>query len=73
MALHTGDVAGLYWVATRSAARGQGLAAACTVAATNLALERGARVVALQASPMGDPIYRRLGWQETGRIQRWSR
>ncbi len=72
MVMHTGEMAGLYWVATRESARGQGLAAACTVAATNLALERGARAVALQASPMGDPVYRRLGWRETGRIQRWS-
>lgn len=72
MVLHTGEMAGLYWVATRSEARGQGLAAACTVAATELALARGARAVALQASPMGDPIYRRLGWRETSRIQRWS-
>jgi GNAT superfamily N-acetyltransferase len=72
MVLHTGEMAGLYWVAARPEARGQGLAAACTVAATNLALERGARAVALQASPMGDPIYRRLGWREYDRLQRWS-
>ncbi len=72
MVLHTGDMAGLYWVATRPEARGQGLAAACTVAATNLALERGANAVALQASPMGDPVYRRLGWREYDRLQRWS-
>ncbi|MEY4766390.1 MAG: hypothetical protein RI907_3063 [Pseudomonadota bacterium] len=72
MVLHTPEVAGLYWVATREAARGQGVAAACTVAATNLALERGARAVALQASPMGEPVYRRLGWREYGRMQRWS-
>jgi GNAT superfamily N-acetyltransferase len=72
MVLHTGDMAGLYWVATRPEARGQGLAAACTVAATNLALERGAKAVALQASPMGAPVYRRLGWREYDRLQRWS-
>ena len=72
MVLHTGEMAGLYWVATRPEARGQGLAAACTVAATNLALERGATAVALQASPMGEPIYHRLGWREYGRLQRWS-
>jgi GNAT superfamily N-acetyltransferase len=72
MVMHTGEMAGLYWVATLPEARGLGLAAACTVAATNLALERGARAVALQASPMGEPVYRRLGWREYGRLQRWS-
>ncbi len=72
MVMHTGEMAGLYWVATRPEARGLGLAAACTVAATNLALEKGARAVALQASPMGEPVYRRLGWREYGRLQRWS-
>ncbi len=72
MVMHTGEMAGLYWVATLPDARGLGLAAACTVAATNLALERGARAVALQASPMGEPVYRRLGWREYGRMQRWS-
>jgi len=72
MVLHTGDMAGLYWVATRPEARGQGLAASCSVAATKLALERGAKAVALQASPMGDAIYRRLGWRECDRLQRWS-
>ncbi len=72
MVLHTGEMAGLYWVATRPEARGQGLAAACTAAASNLALERGAKAVALQASPMGDLIYRRLGWREYDRLQRWS-
>jgi GNAT superfamily N-acetyltransferase len=73
MTLHTGEVAGLYWVATLPSARGLGLAAACSAQATNLAFEHGARAVALQASPMGDAIYRRLGYREIHRTARWSR
>lgn len=73
MALHTGEMAGLYWVGTLPEARGARLAAACTAMATNLAFERGARAVTLQASHMGEAIYRRLGYREYGRTARWSR
>lgn len=73
MALHTGEVGGLYWVGTLPEARGTGLAAACTALATNLAFERGARAVTLQASHMGEGIYRRLGYREYGKSTRWSR
>lgn len=73
MALHTGQMGGLYWVGTLPEGRGAGLAAACTAMATNLAFERGARAVTLQASHMGEAIYRRLGYREYGRTARWSR
>jgi GNAT superfamily N-acetyltransferase len=73
MALHTGEVAGLYWVGTLPQARGAGLAAACTAMATNLALERGAQAVTLQASHMGEAIYRQLGYREYARTTRWSK
>jgi hypothetical protein len=43
------------------------------MAATHLALERGARAVTLQATQMGEPTYRRLGYREYGRMTRWSR
>lgn len=73
MALHTGEVAGVYWVGTLPEARGAGLAAACTAAVTNLALEQSARGVTLQATHLGEPTYRRLGFREYGRMTRWSR
>lgn len=72
MVLHTGEVAGLYWVGTLPEARGAALAAACTAAVTNLALERGAKGVTLQATHLGEPTYRRLGFREYGRMTRWS-
>ncbi|MEJ7785517.1 MAG: hypothetical protein WKF96_11990 [Solirubrobacteraceae bacterium] len=52
------------WVGALPAARGLGLAAACTVWATNRAFAMGADVASLQASEMGEPIYRRLGYEE---------
>jgi GNAT superfamily N-acetyltransferase len=51
------------WVASAPRARGRGYAAACTVWATNRAFELGADVVSLQASPMGEDLYRRLGYE----------
>lgn len=58
------EVGFIGWVAALPAARGRGLAAACTVAATNRAFELGARIASLQASPMGEQIYRSLGYEE---------
>ncbi len=54
----------LNWIASLPDVRGRGLAAACTVAAANQALELGAEVVSLQASEMGEGLYRRLGFEE---------
>lgn len=51
------------WVAAVPEARGRGLAAACTVWATNKAFELGADVASLQASPMGESLYERLGYE----------
>jgi len=57
-------IAGLYWVSTVGSARGRGLGEACTRAVTNIGFDMGARMVSLQASPMGLPIYERLGFEK---------
>jgi ribosomal protein S18 acetylase RimI-like enzyme len=62
MVIVTHGVAGVYWVGTVPSARGRGLAELCTRAATNAGFDLGARIAALQASVMGEPIYRRLGY-----------
>lgn len=57
-------IAGVYYVGTAEAARGRGLGELVTRTVTNLGFDLGARLVTLQASTMGDPIYRRMGYRE---------
>jgi hypothetical protein len=63
MTFDSDGVSSLQWVGTVPAARGSGLGALVTTAATNAAFERGATSCTLQASPMGEPIYRSLGYE----------
>lgn len=67
MVVVTHGVAGIYWVGTTPDARGRGLAELCTRAAGNAGFDLGARIAALQASVMGEPIYRRMGYFEVTR------
>ncbi len=67
--------ASLQWVGTRSEARGLRLGEAVTVWTTNEAFERGAGSCTLQASVMGAPLYRKLGYETLYRYAeyvRWS-
>jgi hypothetical protein len=66
-------VAGVYYVGTVAAARGRGLAELVTRYVTNLGFELGAPVVTLQASSMGEPIYRRMGYREISRYTTHTR
>ena len=58
-----GGVGGLQWVGTIAEARGQHLGWVVTEWATNVAFDRGASSVTLQASPMGVPLYAKMGYQ----------
>jgi hypothetical protein len=66
LVLMSHGIGGVYWVGTAPDGRGRGLAEACTRAVTNIGFDAGARMVTLQASPMGDPIYRRMGYRQIG-------
>jgi hypothetical protein len=66
-------IAGVYWVGTVEAARGRGLGEAVTRAVTNAAFDLGAAANSLQASPMGEPIYRRMGYEEIYRYTTYTR
>jgi ribosomal protein S18 acetylase RimI-like enzyme len=60
-------IAGVYWVGSLESARGRGLAEAVTRHVTNLGFDLGAANVQLQASPMGEPVYRRMGYEDLHR------
>lgn len=60
------------WVGTVPEYRRRGIGAAVTRAATIAAFELGARAVALHASPMGHPVYARMGFRTVGRYRVWT-
>jgi len=64
MAMLSHGIAGIFWVGTVEAARGLGIAEACMRVVTNWGFDAGAPHVQLQASPMGEPIYRRMGYED---------
>jgi ribosomal protein S18 acetylase RimI-like enzyme len=66
-------IAGIYCVGTAEGARGRGLAELATRAATTIGFDGGAPYVTLQASPMGEPIYRRMGYRELYRYANHTR
>ncbi len=69
----SGEVGGVYWVATVDSARRIGLGEAVTRAVTDRGFDLGASSIGLQASPMGEPIYQRLGYQTIYRYTGWVR
>jgi hypothetical protein len=76
MTFASDGVASLQWVGTLPEERGAGLGALVTTEATNLAFDYGASSCSLQASPMGEPIYRALGYETLyhyTELVRWPR
>ncbi len=59
---HAGDDLGIYLVATHPDHRGRGLASRLLAVALSEGRERGMKTSSLQGSPMGAPIYARLGY-----------
>jgi len=68
-----GDDCELYFVATLPDHRGKGLARRLTHRALLDARERGRAVSSLQATKMGQPVYKRLGYEPICRLQMWER
>lgn len=71
LTLHSGKSAGVYWVGTASGAQRSGLGELCTRLATNAGFAKGAAVVTLQATPFGEPMYRKLGYRTYDRLLRF--
>lgn len=65
-------VAGLYNVATMPKARGKGIGAYMSSAPLLEAREDGYRISILQTTAMGRPVYERLGFQNRGKLIKYS-
>lgn len=63
----TGTTAGIYNVATPAEFRRRGYGAAVTWAAIEVGAQRGCDHAVLQASEMGAPVYRQMGFVDVGR------
>lgn len=72
MTLDVDGDCGIYLVATLPVARGRGLASQLMTRALIDARERGCTTTTLQASPMGYPVYRKLGYEDLGAMAMWE-
>ena len=63
MTIVSHGVAGIYWVGTTEEARGRGVGRTVTATAVDAGFEMGAEVASLQASPMGESLYREMGFE----------
>ena len=63
MTIVSHGVAGVYWVGTSEEARGRGLGWTMTAAAVNAGFDMGAEIASLQASSMGESLYRKMGFE----------
>jgi len=71
MVYRIGDLAVVGWVATVPEARRRGLGTLVTAAATNRGFASGVAWVTLQASPMGLPVYRSMGFETITSSRIW--
>jgi GNAT superfamily N-acetyltransferase len=67
------DDLGFYFVATHPDSRGLGLASRLMTVALVDAVERGLETSSLQGSPMGQPVYRKLGYDDDFAMRMYER
>lgn len=73
LVVRTGDLAGIFAVGTVESARRRGVGRAVTWAAAAAARDWGCQAVVLQASEMGFPIYRAMGFEPVVDYTRYMR
>ncbi len=66
LGIRTGDVLGIFNVATLPDVRGRGIGRAVTLAAMRDGAAEGCAVAVLQSSQIGHPVYERLGFRDFG-------
>jgi len=66
------DVAGIYVVSTLPEYGRRGIGTALTATALDAGRERGLRVGTLQASPPGEPVYRRMGFTKIAEYHQYQ-
>jgi GNAT superfamily N-acetyltransferase len=69
--LRTADVAGVYGIGVREQFRRRGLGASITRAALAAGRDLGCSIGVLQASPMGEPVYHRMGFETVTQYHRF--
>lgn len=72
MTLDHGTNTGLYCVATLPAVRAQGLSSHLMSLVLAEARERGCTTATVQAMPMGYTVFRKLGFQDLGKMAMWE-
>lgn len=70
--LRTADVAGVYAIGVRERFRRRGLGAAITAAVLAAGRDSGCSIGVLQASPMGEPVYDRMGFETVTQYHRFA-
>jgi ribosomal protein S18 acetylase RimI-like enzyme len=68
----TGDLAGIYAVATAEEGRGRGLAKALTKHALATARDSGCQLGLLHSTPMAREMYRSLGFRDVATFELWA-
>ncbi len=71
--LRTADVAGVYSIGVRERFRRRGLGAEITAAVLGAGRDSGCSIGVLQASPMGEPVYDRMGFKIVTKYHNFAR
>jgi len=71
-AIRSAEVVGVYAVGTSAVARRRGIATAMTWAAVEAGRDWACAAATLQASAMGEPVYRAMGFETVARYVTWE-